>query len=45
VVNAISALDFPLAMAIAAVMVTMMIVLLLIGHRLFDITRILQPYR
>lgn len=45
VVNAIAALDFPLAMAIAAVMVVLMVSMLLIGHRLFDITRILQPYR
>lgn len=43
--NAIAALDFPLAMAIAAVMVVLMVSMLLIGHRLFDITRILQPYR
>jgi ABC-type spermidine/putrescine transport system permease subunit I len=45
VLNAIAALDFPLAMAIAAVMVLMMLVLLYIGHRLFDLTRLLEPVK
>lgn len=45
VLNAISALDFPLAMAIAAVMVVLMVALLYIGHRLFDLTRLLEPIR
>jgi ABC-type spermidine/putrescine transport system permease subunit I len=45
VVNAIAALDFPLAMAIAAIMVAMMVVLLLIGHWLFDLTKLLEPFR
>ena len=41
--QAIAALDFPLAMAISAIMVLTLIVLLYIGHRLFDLTKILQP--
>ncbi len=41
--QAITALDFPLAMAISAIMVLTLIVLLYIGHRLFDLTKILQP--
>jgi ABC-type spermidine/putrescine transport system permease subunit I len=45
VVNAIAALDFPLAMAIAAIMVAMMVTLLWIGHRMFDLTKLLEPFR
>lgn len=45
VVNAIAALDFPLAMAIAAIMVAMMVVLLWIGHRIFDLTKLLEPFK
>jgi ABC-type spermidine/putrescine transport system permease subunit I len=45
VVNAIAALDFPLAMAIAAIMVAMMVALLWIGHRMFDLTKLLEPFR
>ncbi len=41
--QAISALDFPLAMAISAIMIATLIALLYIGHRLFDLTKILQP--
>ena len=45
VVNAIGGLDFPLAMAISVVMIGMMIGLLLLGHRLFDLTKILEPIK
>lgn len=45
VVNAIAALDFPLAMAIAAILVAMMVVLLWIGHRMFDLTKLLEPFK
>jgi ABC-type spermidine/putrescine transport system permease subunit I len=45
VLNAIAALDFPLAMAIAAVMVLVMLVLLYTGHRLFDLTKLLEPLK
>lgn len=41
--QAIVALDFPLAMAISAIMMLTLLVLLFIGHRLFDLTKILQP--
>ncbi len=41
--QAITALDFPLAMAISAIMISTLMVLLYIGHRLFDLTRVLQP--
>ncbi len=41
--QAITALDFPLAMAISAIMILTLMLLLYIGHRLFDLTRILQP--
>lgn len=41
--QAITALDFPLAMAVSAIMMTTLMVLLYIGHRLFDLTRILTP--
>jgi len=41
--QAIVALDFPLAMAISAIMMVTLMVLLYIGHRLFDLTRILEP--
>lgn len=41
--QAIVALDFPLAMAISAIMMLTLLVLLYIGHRLFDLTKILQP--
>ncbi len=41
--QAIVALDFPLAMAISAIMLLTLVVLLYVGHRLFDLTKILQP--
>ena len=41
--QAIVALDFPLAMAISAIMIVTLVLLLYIGHRLFDLTRILEP--
>ena len=41
--QAIAALDFPLAMAVSAIMMTTLLGLLHIGHRLFDLTRILSP--
>jgi ABC-type spermidine/putrescine transport system permease subunit I len=41
--QAIAALDFPLAMAISAIMMGTLLALLYIGHRLFDLTRILDP--
>lgn len=41
--QAIAALDFPLAMAISAIMIVTLMVLLYIGHRLFNLTRILEP--
>jgi ABC-type spermidine/putrescine transport system permease subunit I len=41
--QAIAALDFPLAMAVNAIMMTTLLGLLYIGHRLFDLTRILSP--
>lgn len=41
--QAIVALDFPLAMAISAIMVVTLVALLYVGHRLFDLTKILQP--
>ena len=45
VTNAIGGLDYPLAMAISVIMMAMMIGLLYLGHRLFDLTRILEPIR
>ncbi len=41
--QAITALDFPLAMAISAIMMTTLMLLLYIGHRLFNLTKILEP--
>jgi ABC-type spermidine/putrescine transport system permease subunit I len=41
--QAIAALDFPLAMAVSAIMMTTLLILLYIGHKLFDLTRILSP--
>jgi len=41
--QAIAALDFPLAMAVSAIMMTTLLILLYIGHKLFDLTRILTP--
>jgi len=41
--QAISALDFPLAMAVSAIMMATLMGLLYIGHRLFDLTKILSP--
>lgn len=41
--QAIAALDFPLAMAVSAIMMTTLLGLLYIGHRLFNLTRILSP--
>ena len=43
VTNAIGGLDYPLAMAISVMMMTMMAGLLYLGHRLFDLTKILEP--
>lgn len=45
VLNAIQVLDFPLAMAISGVLVVTMVVLLYIGHRLFDLTKLLEPIK
>ncbi len=45
VLDSITALDFPLAMAISAIMLATLVVLLYIGHRLFDLTKILEPMR
>ncbi|MYE01210.1 MAG: ABC transporter permease [Alphaproteobacteria bacterium] len=41
--QAIVALDFPLAMAISTIMIFTLVLLLYIGHRLFDLTKILEP--
>ena len=41
--QAIVALDMPLAMAISAIMTVTLMGLLMIGHRIFDITKILSP--
>ena len=41
--QAITALDFPLAMAISAIMIVTLMILLYVGHRLFDLTKILEP--
>lgn len=41
--QAITALDFPLAMAVSAIMMTTLMTLLWIGHKLFDLTKILTP--
>ena len=41
--QAITALDFPLAMAVSAIMMGTLMSLLYIGHRLFDLTKILAP--
>jgi ABC-type spermidine/putrescine transport system permease subunit I len=41
--QAISALDFPLAMAVSAIMMATLMTLLWMGHKLFDLTKILTP--
>lgn len=41
--QAIIALDFPLAMAVSAIMLISLMGLLYLGHRLFDLTKILAP--
>ncbi|MFY0691721.1 MAG: ABC transporter permease [Paracoccaceae bacterium] len=41
--QAITALDFPLAMAVSAIMMMTLMSLLYIGHRIFDLTKILAP--
>lgn len=41
--QAIVALDFPLAMAISAIMMVTLLALLYVGHRLFDLTKVLNP--
>lgn len=41
--QAIVALDFPLAMAISAIMIATLLALLYIGHRLFNLVRVLEP--
>jgi len=41
--QAIIALDFPLAMAVSAIMMATLMGLLYLGHRLFNLTRILEP--
>lgn len=43
VFEAIVALDFPLAMAVSAIMTVTLVALLWIGHWLFDLTRVLEP--
>jgi len=41
--QAIVALDFPLAMAISTIMIATLVLLLYVGHRLFDLTKVLEP--
>ncbi|MEE9158700.1 MAG: ABC transporter permease subunit, partial [Gammaproteobacteria bacterium] len=41
--QAIAALDFPLAMAVGAIMMTTLLFLLYVGPKLFNLTRILTP--
>ena len=41
--QAIAALDFPLAMAVSAIMMATLMSLLWLGHKLFDLTKILTP--
>ena len=41
--QAIVALDFPLAMAISTIMIVTLVAWLYIGHRLFDLTKVLEP--
>lgn len=41
--QAIVALDFPLAMAVSTIMIVTLVALLYIGHRLFDLTKVLEP--
>ena len=41
--QAIVALDFPLAMAVSTIMILTLVLLLYIGHRLFDLTKVLEP--
>ena len=41
--QAIVAIDFPLAMAISAIMMATLMLLLYIGHRMFDLTKLLEP--
>ncbi|MEM1298999.1 MAG: ABC transporter permease [Pseudomonadota bacterium] len=41
--QAIVALDFPLAMAVSAIMISTLLTLLYVGHRLFDLTHVLEP--
>ena len=41
--QAIVALDFPLAMAISTIMIVTLVLLLYVGHRLFDLTKVLEP--
>jgi ABC-type spermidine/putrescine transport system permease subunit I len=41
--QAIVAMDFPLAMSVSAIMTATLMLLLYIGHRLFDLTKILAP--
>ncbi|MEM6744349.1 MAG: ABC transporter permease [Pseudomonadota bacterium] len=43
--QAVIALDFPLAMAVSAIMTFTLIGLLAIGHRLFNLGSVLEPYR
>jgi ABC-type spermidine/putrescine transport system permease subunit I len=41
--QAIVALDFPLAMAISTIMILTLVLVRYIGHRLFDLTKVLEP--
>ena len=41
--QAIVALDFPLAMATSTIIILTLLLLLYIGHRLFDLTKVLEP--
>ena len=41
--QAIIALDFPLAMAVSAIMMLTLMGLLFIGHKLFNLTKLLEP--
>ena len=41
--QAIIALDFPLAMAVSAIMMFTLMGLLYLGHKLFNLTKLLEP--
>lgn len=43
VFESIAALDFPLAMAISTIMIVTLVLLLYVGHKVFNLTRVLEP--